>query len=379
MGLRSEDWLGHSITLLCFFLSHSFVALAVCFGSLSCWKTQPRPIFNVLAEGRRLSLRILRAADLIVEVAHPSITRRFGERFISAANLLVGSPTALADEDTERRLRGRAKMSGHTLYIPSGALWGGEDIMKMADRGALTKENVTSTDLHCPFKGIEESKLSVNRKIVREYLANINEFKSPGPDELHPRVLKEIVEEILEPLSIIFENSWRTGEVPEDWRRANVVPIFKKGKKVDPGNYRPGLKITMTKHPKSFKLEGKLSEKDLSAIQDRTILYEGPIRQLCPMAPNNVNTMAAASLAAHTLGFDKVIGVLVADPSVPDWHIVDIEVTGATNETTGQVFTVRTSRQNPASPGAVTGAATFESFWSSILVCKGHGGRVYFC
>ncbi|XP_073404440.1 uncharacterized protein [Dendrobates tinctorius] len=64
-------------------------------------------------------------------------------------------------------------------------------------------------------------------------------IKSPGPDELHPRVLKEIAEEIFEPLSIIFENSWRTGEVPEDWRRANVVPIFKKGKKVDPGNYRP--------------------------------------------------------------------------------------------------------------------------------------------
>ncbi|XP_073532280.1 general transcription factor IIH subunit 3 isoform X1 [Phyllobates terribilis] len=113
------------------------------------------------------------------------------------------------------------------------------------DSGLLQqKENVTSTDLHCPFKGIEESKLSVNRKIVREYLANINEFKSPGPDELHPRVLKEIIEEILEPLSIIFENSWRTGEVPEDWRRANVVPIFKKGKKVDPGNYRPACDIT---------------------------------------------------------------------------------------------------------------------------------------
>ncbi|XP_073532281.1 general transcription factor IIH subunit 3 isoform X2 [Phyllobates terribilis] len=68
--------------------------------------------------------------------------------------------------------------------------------------------------------------------------------QSPGPDELHPRVLKEIIEEILEPLSIIFENSWRTGEVPEDWRRANVVPIFKKGKKVDPGNYRPACDIT---------------------------------------------------------------------------------------------------------------------------------------
>ncbi len=35
---------------MCFFLSHSFVALAVCFGSLSCWKTHQWPIFSVLAE-----------------------------------------------------------------------------------------------------------------------------------------------------------------------------------------------------------------------------------------------------------------------------------------------------------------------------------------
>ncbi len=34
---------------MCFFLSHSFVALAVCFGSLLCWNTHPRPIFNALA------------------------------------------------------------------------------------------------------------------------------------------------------------------------------------------------------------------------------------------------------------------------------------------------------------------------------------------
>ncbi|XP_040267972.1 putative L-aspartate dehydrogenase isoform X1 [Bufo bufo] len=219
-----------------------------------------------------------REVDLIVEVAHPSITRTYGERFLCAAHLLVGSPTALADEETERRLRRRAKLSGYTLYIPSGALWGGEDIMKMAARETLR-----------------------------------------------------------------------------------------------------GLKITMTKHPKSFKLEGKLAEADLSTIRERTVLYEGPTRSLCEMAPNNVNTMAAASLAAHNLGFDKVIGVLVADPSIPDWHLVDIEVTGETNGTTGQVFSVTTRRRNPAAPGAVTGTATFGSFWSSILVCKGHGGQVFLC
>ncbi len=60
MGLRSGDWLGHSRTLKCFLRSHSFVARAVCLGSLSCWKTQPRFIFNVLADGRRFSLKISR-------------------------------------------------------------------------------------------------------------------------------------------------------------------------------------------------------------------------------------------------------------------------------------------------------------------------------
>ncbi len=58
MGWRSGDWLGHSRTLMCFFLSHSFVALAVCFGSLSCWNTHPRPIFNALAGFNALALTV---------------------------------------------------------------------------------------------------------------------------------------------------------------------------------------------------------------------------------------------------------------------------------------------------------------------------------
>jgi len=51
---------------------------------------------------------------------------------------------------------------------------------------------------------------------------------------------------IAEPLSVIFERSWRTGEVPEDWRKANVTPAFKKGKKEDPVNYRP---VSLTSIP----------------------------------------------------------------------------------------------------------------------------------
>ena len=49
---------------------------------------------------------------------------------------MIGSPTALADRDIEASLEAAA--TKHGLYIPSGALWGGEDIRKMAERGTLT-------------------------------------------------------------------------------------------------------------------------------------------------------------------------------------------------------------------------------------------------
>jgi len=74
---------------------------------------------------------------------------------------------------------------------------------------------------------------------VRDHLSNLDTDKSMGPDRMHPRVLRELADIIAEPLSIIFARSWRTGEVREDWRKAIVTPIFKKGKKEDPGNYRP--------------------------------------------------------------------------------------------------------------------------------------------
>lgn len=113
------------------------------------------------------------------------------------------------------------------------------------------KGHTTTAGLHSAIEGTNEPKHLIDREKVRELLANLNEFKSPGPDELHPRVLKELAEVIAEPLAVIFEKSWTTGEVPVEWRRANVVPIFKKGNKVEPGNYRP---VSLTSIP------GKLLE-----------------------------------------------------------------------------------------------------------------------
>jgi len=98
---------------------------------------------------------------------------------------------------------------------------GGDPWQHPAHRGDAEAETPSSLCLDC----------------VRDRLSNLDAHRSMGPYGRHPRVLRELADVIAEPLSIIFERSWRTGEVPEDWRKANVTPIFKKGKKEDPGNY----------------------------------------------------------------------------------------------------------------------------------------------
>jgi len=72
---------------------------------------------------------------------------------------------------------------------------------------------------------------------MRDRLSNLDTHKSMGPNGMHTRVLRELVD-VIQSLSAIFERSWRTGEVPEDWSKANVTPTFNKGKEEDPGNCR---------------------------------------------------------------------------------------------------------------------------------------------
>ncbi|XP_032533345.1 putative L-aspartate dehydrogenase [Chiroxiphia lanceolata] len=216
--------------------------------------------------------------DLVVEVAHPCVAQEHGEDILGHADFMLGSPTALADPETERRLREAATRGSHTLYVPRGALWGCGDIARMDQEGTLA-----------------------------------------------------------------------------------------------------ALKVTMTKSPQSFRAQGWLRERVAAAVASgtRTVLYEGPLRPLCPLAPNNVNTMAAAAVAAPGLGFDGVTACLVADPSVPDWHVVEVEVTSVGDK--GRCLSVTSIRRNPAGPAAVTGSATLGSFWSSLQACTGHGGCVRLC
>ena len=74
---------------------------------------------------------------------------------------------------------------------------------------------------------------------VKEKIMNWSARSAPGPDEITPRLLQAVVNEISEPLALLFEKSMQEGKVPEEWKTANVSPIYKKGTKANPTNYRP--------------------------------------------------------------------------------------------------------------------------------------------
>ena len=79
----------------------------------------------------------------------------------------------------------------------------------------------------------------LNKDQVENLMKAINPEKSNGPDDIHPAILNKLSRELAKPLTGIFRSSLLSGEVPNDWKMLNVTPIYKKGSKVDPKNYRP--------------------------------------------------------------------------------------------------------------------------------------------
>jgi len=215
------------------------------------------------------------APDLIVEVCHPDIIRQHGTFFLQHSHLFVSSVTALADVATEQKLRLAAK-DVHGLYLPVGAAWGIQDILKMDRLDTLQ-----------------------------------------------------------------------------------------------------GLSVTMRFNATALRLHTPLKEKLTAwlndpALQEPLLLYEGSVRELAALAPNNVNTMTCVALAGSRIGLDGTKAILWADKQ-QDTHETMIDVIGPGG------FSVRTTRLNPAKKGAVTGDETYSSFWASLLVALEGKDGVHFC
>ena len=109
--------------------------------------------------------------------------------------------------------------------------------------GNSNQPSHVKTTLTRPRKGLVRSPpwgdLTVDPKGVTKLLDGLNVHKASGPDGLNARVLKECSNEISPILALIYNESLARGEVPGEWRQANVSPVFKMGEKYDAANYRP--------------------------------------------------------------------------------------------------------------------------------------------
>ena len=74
---------------------------------------------------------------------------------------------------------------------------------------------------------------------AKKKLSALKPTAAPGPDGVWTRILHQLAEAFVYPLSIIFSKLFDEGIVPDMWLRAHVCPVFKKGTKWDSGSYRP--------------------------------------------------------------------------------------------------------------------------------------------
>ena len=108
----------------------------------------------------------------------------------------------------------------------------------------FTKEDISS--LPVPFTKFEGNtsdhlgQLFVTPEMIAKKINKMKDNKSPGVDGIPPKLLKEIVMQISTPLAKLLNLSLEEGIVPSEWNEANITPLFKKGSRNKPENYKPG-------------------------------------------------------------------------------------------------------------------------------------------
>jgi len=148
----------------------------------------------------------------------------------------------------------------------------------------------------------------IQEEAVNDLLCHLDTYKSMGPDGIHQRVLREMAEELAKTLSIIYQQSWRTGKVPDDNRIDNVTPIYKKGQQKDPGNYRP---FSLTSVP------GKIMEQFILTVLTRHVKDNQEI------SPSQHGFMKGRSCSTNLISFYDQVTRLVDEGKAMDVVYLD--------------------------------------------------------
>ena len=90
-----------------------------------------------------------------------------------------------------------------------------------------------------PAPDLMLSDVHLTTEEVFQTLLTLDTNKATGPDEISPKLFKLCTYQIAPSLTKLFNKSLSYGKLPDDWKLANIVPVYKKGEKNQVENYRP--------------------------------------------------------------------------------------------------------------------------------------------
>ena len=72
---------------------------------------------------------------------------------------------------------------------------------------------------------------------VEQILSELKPHSTSGPDMIPTYLLKQLTPQLAPALSLLYQVSLDQGQLPDDWKKANIIPVFKKGNRSYPSNY----------------------------------------------------------------------------------------------------------------------------------------------
>ncbi|XP_039300576.1 uncharacterized protein LOC120355896, partial [Nilaparvata lugens] len=164
----------------------------------------------------------------------------------------VRSGAAIKD-DSITEFRGfspcRRGLQGSSVVREGSACDNGEQsfvVVGAADNDNIAQSNVTAQnllELNTVFSSVQDKPIfNFHEVSPTEILNVVRSLKSSASVDIYgfsSNVLKKIIEHILSPLTYCINRCLRDGVFPEALKVSRVVPVYKKGSKVDPGSYRP--------------------------------------------------------------------------------------------------------------------------------------------
>ena len=160
----------------------------------------------------------------------------------------------------------------------------------------ILEENFEEPNIEVQQQGI--SNIVVQKQKINNLLEKLDVRKAMGPDGVSAWTLRECREQLVEPIWYVINSSLKEGRVPKQWKRANIVPIYKGGKKTEPQNYRP---VSLTS------VVGKICE---IVIKEKWVEYleKNKIINDCQFGFRQERSCVTSLLSFYTRVIDEVQG-----------------------------------------------------------------------